>query len=107
MNDNTTQDPFAAIQSTEGSAEKSIEKEMQKNAEAINEAKLAKEEDLKAYEEELRAAGMSELKEVKAKAVAKMESDLSSARSEAEKLKNNAANHMGDAVKLITNAFNA
>ena len=111
MNDDATQtgsnqDPFAAIQSTEGSAEKSIEKEMHKNAEALAQAKLEREEALNAYEEELKTEGVGQLKEVKMKAIAKMEDDLSGARSKAETLKNNAEVKMKEAVQLITDAFN-
>lgn len=110
MNDTAThasthQDPFTAIQETEAQAERGIEHGIHKNAEAVSEARIAREEALKAYEEELKAEGMTQLKEAKEKASSKMESELSAARSEAESLKNTAKNKMHEAVKLITDNF--
>ncbi|MBT6069379.1 hypothetical protein HOG48_06545 [Candidatus Peregrinibacteria bacterium] len=106
MNDTSTHsDPFAQIQNTEGSAEKDIERKAHKNAEALAEAKLAKETELKEYEEGLKAEGMGQLREIKAKATEKANSELKAAMSEAEALKNNASKQTDEAVKIILETF--
>ncbi len=110
MNDDTTtaaatSDPFSQIQNSEGSAEKDIETKSQKNSEALASAKLEKEAALKAYEDELKSEGMGQLREVKAKAMEKMDGELKAANSEAQTLKNSATTRMDDAVNVILETF--
>ncbi|MDP4008334.1 MAG: hypothetical protein Q8P68_04035 [Candidatus Peregrinibacteria bacterium] len=106
MHAGTHQDPFTAIQDTEGQAEKSIEKEMHRNTEAMAEARLAREDDLKVYENELKNEGMQKLKETKEAAMNKMEAELKEARTSSELLKSNAKNKMPEAIKLIIDKLN-
>lgn len=98
-------DPFTSIQSTEEHAEKTIEKAIHQNAEALSMARSERETELKTYEDELKNEGTQKLKSAKEIATEKQIGELKSVQNEAENLKLNAKTKTPDAIELIIGRF--
>lgn len=101
----TQSDPFVSIQTTEESAEKTIEKAVHKNAEALSMARSERETELKTYEDELKNEGMQKLKSAKEAATERQIGELRSAQNEAENLKLKAKTKAPEAIELIIGRF--